>query len=169
MHTSIAHDFDAGVEVGDVLTNHRVVEFAVVTSQFDELVEFGTETKRLHSGANPTLETEQKDDDAKKETCESDRAEDTRDAIVASREIDAMTDALTALATDIEDVKKKIAENEKQKKETETELASAVRIRSDEKAAYEIAKKEDTDAVALIGQAIDVLEGFYKEKGTPDR
>ena len=59
LHTSIAHDFDAGVEVGDVLTNHRVVEFAVVTSQLDELVEFGTETKRLHGGANPTLETEQ--------------------------------------------------------------------------------------------------------------
>jgi len=111
------------------------------------------------------MKNEEASDLARMQACMADRTADTRDAITISRQLDTMTDAVGALASDIEELKKEYAEKEKEKTETETELAEAAKIRSDENAVYKIAKKEDEDAVTLIKEATVVLEDFYKENG----
>merc|ERR1711957_744935 len=47
-----------------------------------------------------------------KEECESNRARDSRKAVVQSRDIDEMTDAITTLESKIEELKEQIAKNE---------------------------------------------------------
>merc|ERR1712129_683141 len=111
------------------------------------------------------MKTEEASDLAKMQSCMSDRVEDTRSAIVTSRQLDTMTEALRALASDIEELEKEYKEKEKERKETEDELAEATKIRSDENAVNKISKKEDEEAVTLIKEATMVLEDFYKEKG----
>merc|ERR1719458_370393 len=76
-----------------------------------------------------------------------------------------MTEALTALASEIEELTKKIDETKKQKAEAEKELKEATKIRKDEHAAYKVSKEEDEQAVALIKEATAVLADFYKENG----
>lgn len=111
------------------------------------------------------MKDEEATDLAKMQSCMSDRAVDTRSAIVTSRQLDTMTEALRALASDIEELEKEYKEKEKERKETADELAEATKIRSDENAVYKISKKEDEDAVALIKEATMVLQDFYKENG----
>merc|ERR1712217_342356 len=60
------------------------------------------------------LKGEEMDDLKQKETCEQDRAKDTRDAIVASREIDEMTDLITSLNADIDELIRSIEDKENQ-------------------------------------------------------
>merc|ERR1719487_1504692 len=77
---------------------------------------------------------------------------DTRDAIVASRDIDEMSDKITHL-TEV------IAEHKK----TKEELEKATRMREDENAAWKKTDKDDKLAAETVMSAMEVLENFYKE------
>merc|ERR1719503_164485 len=64
------------------------------------------------------LEDDENEDLDIKQTCEKDRMEDTRKAILISREIDEKTDKVTALTQLIAECEKKIEELEAEHKKT---------------------------------------------------
>merc|ERR1719502_1743658 len=86
------------------------------------------------------LKSEEEEDLDIKQTCEKDRMDDTRTAIVASRDIDEMTDKITHLTEVIAECKKTIEELIAEHKKTKEELEKAARMREDENAAW---KKTD--------------------------
>jgi exonuclease VII small subunit len=111
------------------------------------------------------LESEEEKDLDIKQTCESDRMEDTRNAIVFSRTIDEQTDEITHLTEVIAECEKTIKELIADIKETKEELAKATRMREDENAAWKVTDKDDKLAAETVASAKDVLEGFYKDNG----
>jgi len=111
------------------------------------------------------LESEEEKDLDIKQTCESDRMEDTRNAIVFSRTIDEQTDEITHLTEVIAECEKTIKELTADIKETKEELAKATRMREDENAAWKVTDKDDKLAAETVARAKDVLEGFYKDNG----
>merc|ERR1711953_1073529 len=108
------------------------------------------------------LKGEEADDLKTKETCEKDRAKDTRDAIVASREIDDMTDLIVSLEADIIELEKSIADKEEQVKSIEKELAEAKKLREEEAAEFKAATADDKAAKQLVDDAKAVIAAFYK-------
>merc|ERR1719174_754558 len=110
-----------------------------------------------------TLEDEEDKDLKIKQVCEEDRMSDTRTAIVASRDIDDMTDLVNKLTAHIEKCKQTIADLEAEHKKTKEELAKATTMREDENAAWKVTDKEDKQAAATVKSAKEVLENFYKE------
>jgi hypothetical protein len=109
------------------------------------------------------LKSEEEKDLEIKQTCEEDRMEDTRTAIVASRDIDDMTDLVNKLAAKIAECEKTIEELLEEHKKTKEELKKATRMRDDENAAWKVTNKDDKDAAATVLSAKEVLEGFYKD------
>lgn len=112
-----------------------------------------------------TLKKEEAEDLEKKETCESQREEDTASARKLSLNIDDLTDVMTRNQAKIEELKKIIEEKEAEIKEMEKALAEATANREKEKLAYEAAKADDEAAAELIKKAKETLEGFYKDNG----
>mmetsp|Transcript_37520 Transcript_37520/g.60133 ORF Transcript_37520/g.60133 Transcript_37520/m.60133 type:complete len:736 (+) Transcript_37520:44-2251(+) len=110
-----------------------------------------------------TLKDEENKDLAIKETCEQDRMDDTRAAIVASRDIDEMTELVNELTAEIAKCEERIAELLAEHKNIEEELKKATRMRDDEHAAWLITDKDDKEAAETVMSAKDVLETFYKE------
>lgn len=108
------------------------------------------------------LKTEETSDLKKKETCESDRTADTRDAAVASRNMDDMTDAITALQGEIKEIAADIDSKQTEVKEIKKQLAEATALRQAENADYLVAKKEDDDAKVLVVDATNVIKSFYE-------
>jgi len=111
------------------------------------------------------LQSEEEKDLEIKQTCEEDRMEDTRDAIVYSRTIDEQTDKITHLTEVIAECEKEIAELIAEHKKTKEELAKATRMREDENAAWKVTDKDDKMAAETVASAKQVLEGFYKDNG----
>mmetsp|Transcript_111090 Transcript_111090/g.324947 ORF Transcript_111090/g.324947 Transcript_111090/m.324947 type:complete len:730 (-) Transcript_111090:47-2236(-) len=111
------------------------------------------------------LKSEETSDLEKKETCESDRATDTRDAALASRKMDEMTDTITSLQTHIQELTSNIEGKQQEVREIERELAEALQLRTDEHADYLVAKQEDADAKTLVESALSVLTTFYQSNG----
>jgi len=111
------------------------------------------------------LQSEEEKDLDIKQTCEEDRMEDTRDAIVYSRTIDEQTDKITHLTEVIAECEKEIAELIAEHKKTKEELAKATRMREDENAAWKVTDKDDKMAAETVASAKQVLEGFYKDNG----
>merc|ERR1719276_119921 len=95
------------------------------------------------------LKEEEADDLKQKETCEEDRATDTRDAIKTARSMDEMTESITALKAEIEEIKKNIVENEDEIKKNKDELAELTKIREEENKEYLSAKAASSSAFAL--------------------
>merc|ERR1712066_228303 len=87
----------------------------------------------------------------------------TRSAIVASRDIDEMTELMRKLSAEIADCKKKIEELMEEHKKTKEELAKATKMREDENAAWKATDADDKAAAATVQSAKDVLEKFYKD------
>lgn len=110
-----------------------------------------------------TLKEEEAEDLKHKETCEEDRATDTRSAIKLSREMDEMTESIMALKSEIEEISKDIAEKEAEVVSTKKELEELTKIREEENKEYLIAKADDEAASELVAQAKGVLETFYKD------
>jgi len=98
-----------------------------------------------------------------KEKCEKDRMENTREAILASREIDEMTDLITKLTEEIAECKKTIEELIAEHKKTEEALKKATRQREDEHAEFLKTDADDKAAAETVQSAMVVLENFYKE------
>jgi peptidoglycan hydrolase CwlO-like protein len=109
------------------------------------------------------LKEEEADDLKQKETCEQDRADDTRSAIKTSRTMDELTEAIMALNDEIEEAKKDKAEKEAEVESIKKELEELTKIRESENKEYLIAKADDEAASELVAQAKGVLETFYKE------
>jgi len=110
-----------------------------------------------------TLKEEEADDLKQKETCEQDRADDTRTAIKTSRTMDELTEAIMVLKDEIEEAKKDKAEKEAEVESIKKELEELTKIRESENKEYLIAKADDEAASELVAQAKGVLETFYKE------
>jgi exonuclease VII small subunit len=111
------------------------------------------------------LESEEEKDLDIKQTCEEDRMEDTRDAIVYSRTIDEQTDKITHLTEVIAECEKTIEELIAESKKTKEELDKATRMRKDENTAWKQTDKDDKAAAETVASAKQVLEGFYKDNG----
>jgi len=101
-----------------------------------------------------------------KETCESERAKDVKDAQVASRAADDLTDTKTRLEEEITEVTTEIAAKEAEIKDIEEQLKDATRIREDEEKGFSVAKLDDEAAVGLIEKAHDVLMTFYSAQAS---
>jgi hypothetical protein len=125
------------------------VDFAPIIKAIDKMIAL------LQEEENKDLEI--------KETCEQDRMDDTRAAIVASRDIDEMTDLVNELTAEIEACKKRIEELLAEYAKTKEELEKATRMRNDEHAAWMITDKDDKEAAETVMSAKAVLEDFYKE------
>jgi len=97
-----------------------------------------------------------------KQTCESERMENTKKAIDAGRKIDDQTDTITRLEGEIAKLTKEIATKQAEHDEVKAELKSATQIRADENAAWKITDKDDKDAAATVQSAKDVIQDFYK-------
>merc|ERR1719271_1417563 len=90
---------------------------------------------------------------------------DTRDAIVASRDIDEMTDHITHLTEVIAECEKTIEELKAEHKKTKEALEKATRMREDENAGWNKTDADDKAAAETVESAKNVLEGFYKDNG----
>merc|ERR1719468_661676 len=134
----------------------RIVSQLSAGGHFDEVIEAIDKMVAM-------LKEEEADDLKQKETSEEDRAADTRDAIKTARSMDEMTESITALKAEIEEIKKNIVENEDEIKKNKDELAELTKIREDENREYLSAKADDEAASELVANAKDVLETFYKE------
>jgi len=110
-----------------------------------------------------TLKEQETQDLENKETCESDRAEDTRSAVKAGRKMDEASDTITKLKNDIVEIEKTIEDNLAEIKAITEELAKATTVRGDEQAQWVQSNEDDTAAAALVMQAKDVLSNFYSE------
>jgi len=110
-----------------------------------------------------TLKGEEETDLENKETCEKDRADDTRTAIKAARTMDERSDTIDELTNDIAEIVKTIKENEEEIKAIQDELAKATTMRGDEHTEWEAADRDDGAAADLVMRAKDVLAGFYEE------
>mmetsp|Transcript_47449 Transcript_47449/g.103125 ORF Transcript_47449/g.103125 Transcript_47449/m.103125 type:complete len:712 (-) Transcript_47449:50-2185(-) len=109
-----------------------------------------------------TLKTEEQEDLFKKEQCEQTRADDAKSAQVLSRDVDEKTDAILRLANEIAQFEMQIDEMNLSINNTQDAQQKATVIRQDENAAFLGSKKEDEEAVTLVGKAIAVLRTFYE-------
>jgi len=111
------------------------------------------------------LQREETEDLQKKEQCEKNRAEDTREAILLSRAMDEHSEDITKLKAKIEDLIGEIADKIKLGEELGVELKEATDNRAKENAEYVGAKAEDVAAAKLVLDAQTVLTSFYEENG----
>jgi prefoldin subunit 5 len=109
------------------------------------------------------LGEEQQSDDDQKEMCEEQRAKDTRASVLAGRAIDEASDAISSLTADIEELDNRIKQKNDELTEIAQQLASAKAQREEESARFAKDQKDDQDAADTVGQAITVMEAFYKE------
>jgi len=153
---------DAARRSGDkrLLALARVIEVpgGSVKTKFDPII-------KAIDKMIATLESEEETDLETKQTCEKDRMDNTRTAIVASRTIDEMTDEITALTELIAKCEKEIEDLEAEHKATKEALAKATRMRKDENTAWKETDADDKAAAETVANAKEVLEGFYKDNG----
>jgi hypothetical protein len=112
-----------------------------------------------------TLKSEEEIDLENKETCEKDRADDTRTAIKAARTMDERSDTIDGLKIDIAEIIKTIAANEAEIKSITEELDKAQTLRNDEHTEWEAANRDDGAAAELVDRAKGVLSDFYSDNG----
>jgi hypothetical protein len=110
-----------------------------------------------------TLKGEEQTDLENKETCEKDRATDTRTAIKAARTMDEHSDTIVELKNRIAEIIDEIAENDKEIKNLQDELEQAKKERKDAHAVWKNNDKDDKAAAALVVSAKEVLANFYKD------
>merc|ERR1712066_185124 len=111
------------------------------------------------------LRAEEESDITEKETCESDRASDTREAITKSRAMGELTDTINTLTAKVAELQAEIKEKEGQVTAINDQLTEAAAQRAKENKAYLAAKKDDEDAAALVRNAKSVLHTFYTDNG----
>lgn len=111
------------------------------------------------------LRTEEASDLTEKETCESERATDTRDAIQTSRAMDELTDTITTLTAKIAELTAEIDDKQAQVDAIDKQLSEIAEERKKENAEYITSKKDDEDAAVLVANARTVLNDFYTSNG----
>jgi hypothetical protein len=111
------------------------------------------------------LQQEETADLQKKESCESARAADTREAAKTSRGMDDLSDSISADKAKILELAAEIADKSEQVAAIVKELKEIKRIRDDEEKEYLVNKKDDEDAAQLVVNAKDVISKFYTDNG----
>merc|ERR1719261_699992 len=153
---------DAALRSGDQRLLSLASRFAVpggsVKTKFDPII------KAINDMVAQLKKEEDEDLDIK-QTCESDRMENTRNAVVNSREIDEKTDLITKLTARIEECQNTIEELKAEHKATKEALDKAQRMRNDENAAWKATDADDKAAAETVESAKNVLAGFYKDNG----
>jgi len=114
------------------------------------------------------LKSEETSDLNKKETCESDRATNTRNAIKYSREIDEMTEKMESLQGEVEEIMAEIKDKEGGIANINEELKEAEKVRGDENKEYLKAKQDDEDAKKTVEDAKEALTEFYADTSALD-
>jgi len=109
------------------------------------------------------LQEEEATDITKKEACETSRADNTREAITFSRDVDENTDTMTRLMSEVEKLEAEIKENQDAIEVLEKQMQEATEQRTAENEAYTKDKADDAEAAETVQSAYDVLEGFYKD------
>jgi hypothetical protein len=109
------------------------------------------------------LKNQQDEDLSNKEDCEKTRMEDVRDAMVAGRAMDDLTDTITRLQSEIKDLNTELDTTNADLAAVRKELAEATKIREDEAADWKVSDAEDQQASETVGEAIVVLRDFYKD------
>mmetsp|Transcript_89659 Transcript_89659/g.141549 ORF Transcript_89659/g.141549 Transcript_89659/m.141549 type:complete len:735 (+) Transcript_89659:54-2258(+) len=151
---------DAAKRSGDT----RLMALAATLAEPDETVKVNFEPIiKAIDKMIATLQDEENKDLEIKETCEKDRMDDTRTAIVASRDIDEMTELVNEMIAKIKKCEERIAELLKEHEKTKEALEKATRMREEENAAWLVTDKDDKDAAETVMSAKEVLENFYKE------
>jgi len=110
-----------------------------------------------------SLNDAEKKDLTTKQDCEKDRMGDTRDALTAGVAIDDMTDSITSLTAAIKDLNSELDATNAELKVARGEIADAKKIRKEENAEWKISDADDQQASATVGDAMEVLEKFYKD------
>jgi len=110
-----------------------------------------------------TLQEEENTDLEQKEQCEKDREEQTASARKLSVQIDDFTDEITKNTARIAELQGIIETKTEEIAQMKKDLETAKRAREDEKAAFEADLADDEKAAELVGKAMEVLQGFYKE------
>jgi len=110
------------------------------------------------------LESEEGEDLKRKEGCEKARAEDTRKAVLLSRSMDELSDAVTRLKSEIEELNAQVKDKKNNIVSIEEQLKEAKRVRDDEHSEWLRSDADDRDAAVVVGNAIDVLKEFYAAK-----
>merc|ERR1719410_2553255 len=95
------------------------------------------------------LKGEQEEDLQIKEDCEKTRAQDTRNVIVLSREMDDLSDKITRLESEIKEIEKEVEEKKTEIEEIEKQLKEATKIREEEKAEIKEIEKELKEATKI--------------------
>jgi len=109
------------------------------------------------------LKDEEESDLEKKERCEKDRDEQTREAALKSRHMDELSDDITKLKSEIEDIKAEIEEKKETIHQTQDALKKAEEQRDAEHEEFQSSKSDDKLALETINRAKGVLEDFYKD------
>jgi len=112
-----------------------------------------------------TLKKEMDDNLVQKEQCEKDRAQDTRDAQIASVAMDEISDVIAKLQAEIAALVKQSEEASAEVKSIQEQMREAERVRQAEFAEWQQSDKDDEAAVELVSRARDVLADFYKDNG----
>jgi hypothetical protein len=110
-----------------------------------------------------TLKSDEKTDLETKETCEEDRMENTRKALLAGRDMDEKTETIRKLTSEIEDLEADMKALLAEKKQTQDELDKADEIRKEENANFKVTNQEDKEAAETVLSATDVLKTYYSE------
>jgi len=110
-----------------------------------------------------TLKSEEQTDLTNKETCEKDRADDTRSAIVAARTMDEHSDTITEKNARIVEITQNIKDNNDEIAQLTKDLASATTERADAATLWKATNKDDLAAASLVQSAKEVLAKFYTD------
>jgi len=108
-----------------------------------------------------TLKNDEKTDLQTKETCESERMENTRDALLLGRAMDDQTDAIRKLKSEMEELSAEMKKLLADKSDVNDELTAATKNRKAENDAWKTTDSEDTLAASTVKDAQKVLKDYY--------
>jgi len=109
------------------------------------------------------LESQEQQDLDTKQTCESDRMANTREAIDTSREMDEQTDKITTLAAHISKCESEIKDLQADHQKTKDALAKASQMRKDENTEWQKNDNNDKLAAETVKSARDVIAQWYAD------
>jgi len=147
---------------GQSTHNQRLIAMAAgvasLTGHFDEVITSIDEMITL-------LKSQTEEDLTTKEQCETDRMADSRDAIMASRDIDEMSDKKIKLTGEIAEIASEIKDKQDEIAKITAEDAEAERLRKQDHEDWARSNSDDERAAQVVQSAQEVLENFYSENG----
>lgn len=148
----------AGQSTHDQRLIAMATSVASLTGHFDEVITSIDEMITL-------LRSQTEEDLTTKEQCETDRMADSRDAIMASRDIDEMSDKKIKLTGEIAEIASEIKDKQDEIAKITAEDAEAERLRGQDNEDWVRSNSDDERAAQVVQSAKEVLENFYSENG----